>query len=290
MTTTERVLMAATPVVTLVGLVGLGYPPYAALTRWRICHQPKNGARKLSYWQVVKDVNKKEGKWGFYKGLLVHLSTGVAPWATVLAGYGVLRLFPKAAPYVLVGTVAQMGWQVLTTLVTLPLEILAVRTLSTPHLFSITTPRTTLRLLLTADERSHPLRSLYTPSRFIASFIPTILSPLSAIFLLPQFLKLGEQNGLIAYLVSQIAIAGLIRTPLAVLAARLNAQRTGGTGAAIVHEKGQESAELEGVVQVRPTPYRNILDAVRTMVAEEGWYSLWRGWPLEVLLAIRNHL
>ena len=37
MTTTERVLMAATPVVTLVGLVGLGYPPYAALTRWRIC-------------------------------------------------------------------------------------------------------------------------------------------------------------------------------------------------------------------------------------------------------------
>ena len=223
-------------------------------------------------------------------GLLVHLSTGVAPWATVLAGYGVLRLFPKAAPYVLVGTVAQMGWQVLTTLVTLPLEILAVRTLSTPHLFSITTPRTTLRLLLTADERSHPLRSLYTPSRFIASFIPTILSPLSAIFLLPQFLKLGEQNGLIAYLVSQIAIAGLIRTPLAVLAARLNAQRAGGTGAAIVHEKGQESAELEGVVQVRPTPYRNILDAVRTMVAEEGWYSLWRGWPLEVLLAIRNHL
>ena len=174
----------------------------------------------------------------------------------------------------------------MTTLVTLPFEILAVRTLATPHLLPITTPISNLRLLLTSDERSHPFRSLWTPSRFIASFIP----PLSAVFLLPQFLRFGEQNGLIAYLVSQIAIAGLIRTPLAVLAARLNAQRSGGTGAAIVHQKGEESAEVEGVVQVRPTPYRNILDAAQTMVAEEGWYSLWRGWPLEVLLAIRNHL
>lgn len=215
---------------------------------------------------------------------------GIAPWATILVGYGVLRAFPKTAPYVLVGTAAQLGWQVVTTLVTLPFEILAVRTLATPHLLPITTPMSNLRLLLTSDERSHPFRSLWTPSRFIASFIPTVLSPLSAVFLLPQFLKLGEQNGLIAYLVSQIAIAGLIRTPLAVLAARLNAQRSGGTGAAIVHQKGEESAEVEGVVQVRPTPYRNILDAAKTMVAEEGWYSLWRGWPLEVLLAIRNHL
>lgn len=220
----------------------------------------------------------------------MNLSVGIAPWATVLVGYGVLRSFPRAAPYVLVGTTAQLGWQVLTTLVTLPFEILAVRTLATPHLLSMMAPISNLRLLLTADERSHPLRSLYTPSRFVASFIPTILSPLSAVFLLPQFLKLGEQNGLIAYLVSQIAIAGLIRTPLAVLAARLNAQRLGGTGAAIVHQKGEESAELEGVIQIRPTPYRNIIDAARTMIAEEGWYSLWRGWPLEVLLAIRNHL
>ena len=222
---------------------------------------------------------------------MTNLSVGIAPWATVLVGYGVLRVFPRAAPTLLIGPTAQLGWQVLTTLATLPFEIFSVRVLASPHLVRITSPMSNLRLLLTADERSHPLSTLYTPSRFLASFLPTIIAPLSTLFLLPTLLdRLGEQNGLIAYLISQVAIAGLIRTPLAVLAARLNAQRTGGTGGAIVHEKGEETASPEGVVQVRSKPYRNIWDAAKTIMAEEGWYSLWRGWPLEVALAIRNHL
>lgn len=33
----ERIIVGATPLVTVGALIGLGYPPYAALTRWRIC-------------------------------------------------------------------------------------------------------------------------------------------------------------------------------------------------------------------------------------------------------------
>jgi hypothetical protein len=206
----------------------------------------------------------------------------------VLIGYGVLRVAPKAAPYLVIGAAAQLGWQVLTTLITLPFEILAVRTLATPHSTPVISPMSNLRLLLTADERSHPFRCLWTPSRIIASFLPTLIAPLSAALILPQALKLGEQQGLLVFLLSQLLLAVGMRTPLAVLAARLNAQRTGGTGAAIVHEKGQENAAVEGIIQIRPTPYRNLWDCAQTIIAEEGWYALWRGWPLELLLALRS--
>lgn len=33
----ERLLIGATPIVTVGSLIGLGYPPYSALLRWRIC-------------------------------------------------------------------------------------------------------------------------------------------------------------------------------------------------------------------------------------------------------------
>lgn len=36
----ERILIGATPIVTVGSLIGLGYPPYAALLRWRICKYP----------------------------------------------------------------------------------------------------------------------------------------------------------------------------------------------------------------------------------------------------------
>lgn len=270
-------------------------------------HSPKDAPNTTSYWKILKTVKQKEGIKGLYKGehiiynqgcdqkltsvvsgIFVNLSVGIAPWATVLIGYGLLRTLPKAAPYLVVGAAAQFGWQVLTTLITLPFEILAIRTLAVPHSTPIISPLSNLRLLLTADERSHPFRSLWTPSRILASFLPTIIGPLSAALILPQAMKLGEQQGLLVYLISQLILAVGLRTPLAVLAARLNAQRTGGTGAAIVHQKGEENAAVEGIIQVRPTPYRNLWDCAKTIVAEEGWYALWRGWPLELLLALRS--
>ena len=222
-------------------------------------------------------------------GLLLNLSVGVAPWATVLVGYGIIRIFPRTAPFLLMGSLAQLGWQAVTTLAVLPFEILAVRSLATPHSTPIISPISNLRLLLTSDERTHPFKCLYTPSRFLASFLPTLIAPFSAVFLLPQCLKLGEQQGLIAFLVSQVILAAGLRTPLAVLAARLNAQRSGGTGAAIVHQKGEDGAAIEGVIQTRANPYRNLYDCVNTIIEEEGWGALWRGWPLEVLLALRNY-
>merc|ERR1711939_1176487 len=271
LTRTERFLVAATPIVTLGSIIGLGYPPYAALTRWRVQHNPrssvaisKDGSTNKTYWKIIKDVRQREGTKGLYKGLFLNLSVGIAPWITVLGGYGILRLFPKAAPVLLSGALAQLGWQVLTTLVTLPFEILSVRALVTPHAIPLVSPFSNLRLLLTADERSHPFRCLYTPSRFLASFLPTLLAP-------------------------QLVLAIGVRTPLAVIAARLHAQRQGGTGAAIVHQKGEESATTDGVVQTRPTPYANLLDCARTIVREEGWSALWRGWPLEAILALRNY-
>lgn len=33
----ERILIGATPIITVGALVGLGYPPYSALLRWRVC-------------------------------------------------------------------------------------------------------------------------------------------------------------------------------------------------------------------------------------------------------------
>lgn len=68
MTAGERLVVAATPIVTLGALVGLGYPPFAALTRYRVAHNPKDSPKKVSYWQVLKGVKEKEGKRGLYKG------------------------------------------------------------------------------------------------------------------------------------------------------------------------------------------------------------------------------
>lgn len=74
----ERLLVAATPIVTLGALVGLGYPPYAALTRYRVAHIPSQTQSpaagdqvrtdRPTYWQVLKAVKAKEGARGLYKG------------------------------------------------------------------------------------------------------------------------------------------------------------------------------------------------------------------------------
>ena len=92
----ERVLIGATPIVTVGSLIGLGYPPYSALLRWRICehmvyshcivlrltwsltclidhverkgHNPKDAPNKMSWWKVLKTVKQKDGVKGLYKG------------------------------------------------------------------------------------------------------------------------------------------------------------------------------------------------------------------------------
>lgn len=91
LTRTERILVAATPIVTLGSIIGLGYPPYAALTRWRIQHNPINGrsisasssssssettsTENKSYWNIIKSVREREGTRGLYKGGLGCLSS-----------------------------------------------------------------------------------------------------------------------------------------------------------------------------------------------------------------------
>jgi hypothetical protein len=46
----ERILVGATPLVTVGSLIGLGYPPYAALLRWRICEYSSLQSYVLLYW------------------------------------------------------------------------------------------------------------------------------------------------------------------------------------------------------------------------------------------------
>lgn len=63
----KRLVVAASPILTVAALVGLGYPPVAALTRWRVSHQPK-GSKAPGFTQIIKSVKQKEGVSGLYKG------------------------------------------------------------------------------------------------------------------------------------------------------------------------------------------------------------------------------
>ena len=73
-------------------------------------------------------------------------------------------------------------------------------------------------------------------------------------------------------------------TPLEVLAIRLSIQRQNGpTGTPTDQIPSSYAAEEEDVIALRSEeeqPYEGVLDAVKTIVAEEGWQTLYTAWPV----------
>lgn len=176
----------------------------------------------------------------------------------------------------------------LSTLLSLPLDLLSVRamiseTTKGPCDLSSALTLENPRRLLTSDELSNPFGNLYTTSRLLALFIPDVAMGLVEIFE-SNCWRLGV-NGRLAYIAARCLTEIIVIIPFDVLLNRLMAGASDGTYSTQVLVRvgilgyGKDNNTL----QKRSAPYKNLLDCATSIVNEEGWSALLRGWQFGVI-------
>ena len=150
--------------------------------------------------------------------------------------------------------------------------------------FSAFSPLANIQRLFTPAERNQPLRHLYTPARILAQVIPAFVSGIVTLAITKAALSYPVEQRWVVKLVGQIAASLLVAVPFDVLALRLNAQRRDETSTSIPDKANEADAETS--VSVRKESYAGLWETLQTIVREEGWSALWRGWPADILMIV----
>lgn len=187
------------------------------------------------------------------------------------------------------------GVGLLLAFVFLPLTVIIKRAMVTPYKLSFSAS-TGLRVLLTRHERRRPWLLYLTPG-LVAAEVLIAVCP----FLLFTFMdsRIAPRDGLVRAIVfvAVMALSTAWVVPLKVVVNKVSVQgnllSAAGEGEQELllsehHEDVDEdaagvdraSSTDEDVLTIRPPlpKYRSLPDALRTIVDEEGWTALYRGW------------
>ena len=282
-----------------VGAAIAGYPAGAVVSRWRLQYAPR-GSQQTSFIGLFKRTQKQEGWAGLYKCRLsfLHLSDISKNLTSVLLG-SALVLAQSAAtvipfgiygfiiqPYLPAGFLAYFATKpifsslpatIVASLVALPFEVASARMFASTRSFSIWTPLQNIQALFTRSERKRPLKNLYTLSRLATVILPAVSATIAMAGIAKIASTYPKEQRWLVNAVGRIALS-LLAVPFDLLALRLSMQSDHAT---ITNEKEVQIAEEASVV-IRKEPYRNLWDCVTRVIQEEGWSTLWRGWPVDV--------
>lgn len=156
----------------------------------------------------------------------------------------------------------------------LPFEIASARLFASFRPFPTFSAQSNIKALFSPAERSHPFKTLYTPSRLLVSLVPSVVAVFAGEPIVNLALRFPTGQRRLVRAAAEVAITLLVYVPGNVLALRLNVQRET-AGKAI--DVAQETS-----VTLREAPYADLQDCVQKTVEEEGWSTLWRAWPIDV--------
>lgn len=288
-------------------------PRTGALVRIWLNYVPRGAARDesirvgppiYSVAAMQRRICAIEGRRGLWKGLtleLTHFLVLVAALVLIAAVSSVASGLSAADEH------AQLARSVALVLVAaalgapaVPIDVLVCRALAHPRLLDWRYPRACLAEILSDDERRRPWRLCRLPGFaqgrvvLILYFLGTVLPPFYLVSIAADRL-LGYVGWSVPLLLRDLALPAALAalhdalTPLYCAAMRLAVQRPTAApthtaySLAHPHENTPLEPEVdEPVIELRPhgasTPaYTGIGDCLRTMVAEEGAASIWRG-------------
>lgn len=165
-------------------------------------------------------------------------------------------------------------------------EIITARLLASSESFPLSTPSANLRRLFSAKERSNFLPSIFTASRLLIRLIPTAATALLQWYMPNQHPMLSSQFDDSPSVMLAVTLGtALLSIPFSVMSERLDVQRAASsTDGTTANRFAKEMAQM--AVKLRPEHYRNLQDGYRSIIAEEGYATLFKGWPFEVTCAL----
>ncbi|GMK57172.1 hypothetical protein CspeluHIS016_0400060 [Cutaneotrichosporon spelunceum] len=258
------------------------------------------GPRLTTLFGTMKRTYRLEGWYGLYKGTfpMLAFTMVVSVLAVIFVGAHAVR-GPKGT-YTIPknGGIGMALFGLVLIVVTLPMTIIINRAIITPYRLPMNV-RDSLRILLSDHERSSPLALYLTPGLLAVVALKTVATAIVAGVL--RLVLIGNEKqiekipvwGLITFMLFQIlSVAWLC--PLEVIMTKLSVQPNLGSEISVEDPEGDVpeglrfSGQGEDVVGLRPTtdPYVGLVDAVRKIIDEEGWQTLYRGWIWTMLGAL----
>ncbi|KAL7424809.1 hypothetical protein Q5752_000493 [Cryptotrichosporon argae] len=292
--------------------VGLTMPFYGSLVRLRANYNPhavgldgtdnRVGPRLTTLFGTMKRTKRLEGWYGLYKGVIpMMISMTLVSLASVIFVGGSATRGPKGGYTVPAeGGIRMALFTIVLTLISLPCTIIINRAIITPYRLPMNA-RESAAVLLSPAELARPYLLYLTPGLLAATFAHSFASTLIARSV--RSLLLGTTDAEELFLVSNWRIvlfvvwqglATLWLTPLEVVATKLSVQPNLGSEVSVEDPDAGAPEGLrfagtdEDVVGLRPTtePYSGFVDAVRKIIDEEGWDTLYRGWWWTALSAV----
>jgi len=274
----------------------------------RLTNDPRVGPVVTSFLAMAARVRRIEGWSGLYKGFMPVILMGMfqAFLGSIIIGSGGAFSISSG------GIVTTILWTIIVVvLIQIPRTVLVNRAITTPHKLAWFAPRASIKALFTTYERRRPWAIFTTPglalsqtlemlwfhgiARFARHLLIPSLHPRESPF--PTETGFLAVMGMVAYGFFLIG-STLVLTPLEVVSARLSVQRNHPAGSAEVPEADGEGSGLEfagadeDVIGLRDEdqPYLGLADALKKIVDEEGWKTLYRAWYLTLLLALFSGL
>lgn len=294
---------------------------------------PKLGPDVPGVFAMITRTRKLEGWRGLYQGttlaiamnyLLAVVSLLVVVGIVLLSSH--VHVAPAAAGWLYAAFVV-VSW-VGPVVLTLPLEVLLLRTMVYPHRLNWLEPRRAVRAVLTRDELAKPWRLYALPGVFVSMLVRDLLTNVFqmtpsvvmtsyrtdwAQVLLGAPERVAQVTAVrVALVVAWSLLTVVCTVPVYVVSVRLMTQRAApyavsGSDAPDTFMPRTVDPTAEPVISLRPcteplneaesfygaatvAPYRGIVDCVRKMVVEEGYESLARGVHFAALLVFWMNL
>lgn len=154
---------------------------------------------------------------------------------------------------------------------------------ASPSSVFFASPAENLKGLLTPEEWENPTRLLWTPLRVPEIILPMLFSPITT-QPHPQLFGQADQDAFFRFQATHILIGVGVRTPLAILAARLFAwQISRSSISRSSRANAGDTVEDDATVGAAAVPYRSAWKCAVVIVLEEVWSALWRGWLFEAV-------
>nr|GAT45257.1 predicted protein [Mycena chlorophos] len=251
---------------------------------------PQSEGAKIGYFGMMRRVYRIEGWKGLYKGTMPTLvGTFVivvlfAPVVAVLAaGHKILpdgRVYlPPTAAWL--STLISYALSVIPPLLFIPLEIFTNRAITTPHVLPAFSPSTALQTLLSPIEQAWPLRLYAAPGVAVATLLPALIVPSYNLLWHLIAPRLPSLFYTIPIGVHFVISGTIFLTPLHVMRTKLTLQRQG--EAEPLPADGALPGDEVIAFRTEEAPYTGLVDCGRSVLREEGWKVLFRGWWITAL-------